>query len=297
MEDKMYLEAEEIFKNYNEFVSSCYNNYLEEKSKELQNPNGYEYIQNELLEYVNEQINRWSTIPIESIGSITPYQFFQDIKGLDDFIEIFKIGSKICDHNLPAVFLDALKGYGNEAVDRLFELALNRDYISDMDENYAIPLMAIKTLSLWKEEKAVPVLINLLMEIEENNELFLESIKQALVDIGEKALTTITNFINNSPQIGVRHEYLIMALSEAGKEHKSEALYRCLKDSFRRMENKTMGALCLAGYGDGRAIPALRGYVLKNYTKMDRNSFRDFLWAIEELGGEIDDLIHFIPTA
>ncbi|HHW31306.1 MAG TPA: HEAT repeat domain-containing protein [Clostridiaceae bacterium] len=292
----MHLEAEEVFNSYNEFAGYCYENYMKEIEKKTLNGKEFVYKEHELLAYVNEQLQSWVTMPIDSLGGITPLQFFQNIKGLDNFIEVFKIGSKICVDVLPDVFIDALKGYGQEAVERLFELAVNKDFISDMDENYAIPLMAIKILSLWKEERAVPVFIDLLMEIDEDNELFLESIKQALVDIGEKALMPIFNSINTAPQIGVRQEYLIMALSEVGRYHRSDFIYKCLKDSFRRMENKVMGALCLAGYGDGRAIPALRGYVLKNYTKLDRNSFLDFLWAIEELGGEIQDLKQFMPA-
>jgi hypothetical protein len=181
-------------------------------------------------------------------------------------------------------------------MDMLFELVNDKNLITDKDENYTIPLMAIKVLGLWKEERAVPVFINMLMELDEDNELFLETIKQALVDIGEKALMPIFNSIKDAPQIGIRQEYLIMALSEAGKDNKSDFLYKCLKDSFRRMENKVIGALCLAGYGDGRAIPALRGYIIKNHATMDRNTFGDFLWAIKELGGEIQDLKQFIPV-
>jgi hypothetical protein len=292
----MHQEAEEVFKSYNEFAVCCYENFLKEKAKHIRGDKELEYEECELLEYVNEQLQKWTTMPVDSIEGITPIQYFQSLKGLDNLIEVFKIGSKICDDVLPDVFLDALKSYGQEAVDRLFGLAVNKDFILDMGENYAIPLMAIKVLSLWKEERAVPVLIDLLMELDESNELFLESIKQALVDIGERALMPVFNSINDAPHIGVRQEYLIMALSEAGKYHKSDFLYKCLKDSFLRMRNKVIGALCLAGYGDGRAVPALRGYILKNYTRMDRNSFGDILWAIKELGGEIQDLKQFMPA-
>jgi len=57
------------------------------------------------------------------------------------------------------------------------------------------------------------------------------------------------------------------------------------------MSNKVLGAACLAAYGDGRAIPALRGYIEKNRNTIDSVTFFEIKGAIEKLGGNADDLI------
>ena len=81
-----------------------------------------------------------------------------------------------------------------------------------------------------------------------------------------------------------------MALAEIGHTHKSEPVYRCLKNAFQSMDNKLIGALCLKSYGDGRAVPSLRGYLEKNRGKVDQETFNEIISVIRSLGGSIDGL-------
>lgn len=291
----MYKKAEIVLTNFNLFTGKCYEDFLKSKVKIHSIDKDIEYDESELYSYLNKEIQKWTSIPIEEIEGLNPIEFFQSLGNLDDHIQIFKIGSKICDEDLPDLFLNKLREHGEAAVDRLIELATDRELMSDYDEKYAIPLMAIKTLGKWKDEKIAPILIDLLIKIDEDNELFKEEIKEALVNIGEGALTPILNSINSSVEITDAQEYLLMALSEIGQRRKSDFVYSCLKNTFLKMKNKVLGAICLAGYGDGRAIPVLRGYIQKDISNIDKDTFGEILWAIESLGGETKDLKQFVP--
>lgn len=295
----MSKKVETVFLNYNNVIGQCCEDFLKSKFKNhLNSQHGYkefQYDENELNIYVNQTIQKWQYLPINDMDGITPARFFQELGDVDTLMEVFKVGSILCDDTLPPLFVDILRDYGQTVVDRLIELAVDKSLISDMEENYAISLMAIKVLGEWKEEKAVPEFISLLMEINEGRELFMEAIKESLVNIGSKSCMPLLSWINNADKIENKQEYLLMALSEVGKNNRSDVIYRCLKNSFLRMQNKVIGALCLGEYGDGRAVPVLRGYVEKNFSFIDRRTFGEILWVINSLGGEIQDLEHFIP--
>ena len=48
------------------------------------------------------------------------------------------------------------------------------------------------------------------------------------------------------------------------KNTEYDVVYACIKDTFIKMDDKIIGAICIGDLGDGRAIPFLRGYVEKN---------------------------------
>ena len=82
-----------------------------------------------------------------------------------------------------------------------------------------------------------------------------------------------------------------MILPGLASVNKSDSVYKLLKNSFLRMENKILGASALSEYGDGRGIPVLRGYIEKNLQSIDRETFYELKKSIEILGGSTEDLI------
>jgi len=74
-----------------------------------------------------------------------------------------------------------------------------------------------------------------------------------------------------------------------------DSIYRTIKSTFLKMENKIFGAICLGNFGDGRAIPVLRGYIEKNRNTIDFETFLEIKSSIYRLGGNIDDIdVHFV---
>ncbi|HHV99574.1 MAG TPA: hypothetical protein GXX36_08355 [Clostridiaceae bacterium] len=280
--------GEVLFTGYNQAVEQGYNNVFKGMNKKNA-LNGVGPEAEEIEKSVRESVKKWEETPVEALDNLTPVQYINKISDFDYLIELFKEGSRICDDNMPAVFLDKLKEYNSEAVDAVMKLAADKELLENSKEA-DIPVMAVKVLGEWKIDWAVDQLIELLFETAGKNELFADSIKNALISIGKPSIEKIMQALNKLDVSGDVQEYLVTALAEAGKHNRSDDIYRCLKSTFMKMENKTIGAICLGNYGDGRAIPALRGYIQKNRNTLDPETYWEIKSAIYRLGGQIGDI-------
>jgi hypothetical protein len=162
--------------------------------------------------------------------------------------------------------------------------------INTEEDLFLVPLMAVRLLGEWKVERAVPMLIAMLEMQSTNYDIFAEQIKASLAAMGSSAAAAVMTALEQRNEMDTPAEYLLMALAEIGRTNRKDAVYRCLKGAFERMEQKVIGILCLKTYGDGRAIPALRGFLERNRGSLDRETYYEIASAIKALGGNIDDL-------
>jgi len=280
--------GEVLFAGYNEAVEQGYNNVFKSMNKKNA-MSGVGPEAEEIEKSIKESVKKWEETPVEALNNLTPVQYINEINDFNYMIELFREGSRICYDNMPSVFLDKLKEYDSKAVDAIMKLASDKGLLESSEEA-DIPVMAVKVLGEWKVDWTVDRLIELLYETEGKNELFADSIKNALINIGKPAIEKIIQALNESDAIGDAQEYLVTALTEVGKHNRSDNVYRCLKSTFLKMENKIIGAICLGNYGDGRAIPALRGYIQKNRNTLDPDTYSEVKSAIFRLGGQVDDI-------
>ena len=56
------------------------------------------------------------------------------------------------------------------------------------------------------------------------------------------------------------------------------------------MDHKVIASICHGDYGDGRAVPLLKGYLDRHVHEIDRQFFYETLSAIKRLGGDITDI-------
>ena len=280
--------ADVLFTSYNRAVEQGYDNVFKMMNKKNA-LRGMGPGAEEIEKSVRESIKKWEETPVEALDNLTPVQYINRINDFDYIIRLFKEGSKICDDSMPAIFLEKMKEFGSEAVDAVMKLAEDKDLLESSEEA-DIPVMAVKVLGEWKIGRAVDSLIGLLFETAGENELFADSIKNALISIGKPSIDRIIQTLNESDAIGDVQEYLVTALAEVGRDNRADNVYRCIKSTFSKMENKTIGAICLGNYGDGRAIPALRGYIQKNRDTLDQDAYFEIKSAIYRLGGQTDDI-------
>lgn len=281
-------KAEIVYESFNMALQGSYDSFfLNNKSEEFLKD--LKYNPDELQQYVQKDLKKWENTPLRDLNGLTPAEYFNGVDDFEKAVEIFKTGAVMCDDGLPDIFLDKFKVFGDKAVDALLELASDKALIESGEEDYLIPLAAVKVLGSWKIGRAAGPLIDVLLHTG-NNELIMESVKDALTAIGPASIEPVLNMLERAEVMGEVHEYLLMALSQAGKSNKTDSIYKCLKNAFLKMENKVLGAICLGDYGDGRAIPALRGYLEKNRGKIDRAAFYEIKSVIQHLGGDAEDL-------
>ncbi|HHW47561.1 MAG TPA: hypothetical protein GXX14_02960 [Clostridiaceae bacterium] len=285
------IKAETIFKNYNKAISRVYKKIFSDMDNN-ESEDGFIQSIDDLKECVREELTKWENTSFDEIGGITPLEYFNGINDFEKLVELFKIGAVICDDSMPEALLNKLKSFGDKAVESMMELAFGSEGLNLEEDKSLIALNAIKVLGLWKLERAVGKMIDMLFTLpEHDDELFKESIRESLVNIGLPSVDPIIGKLETAQDFTDAHEYLMMALADIGAGNKSDKIYRCLKSAFLRMQNKILGASCLATYGDGRAIPALRGYIEKNRNTIDMETFFEIKSAIDKLGGTTDDLI------
>ncbi|MCX7921063.1 MAG: hypothetical protein N3B21_03435 [Clostridia bacterium] len=278
--------ADILFESYNMVVEESYNKIFESCSKE---EDILKIKDESIVEHLKKDIDIWEDVPISDLNGMSPRAFIESIEGYEAVVELFLLGAKLTDRDLPEIFLEKLRSYGDKAIEKLVEFATDNSMISNEDTVY-IPVMAVRILGKWKVENSVGKLIKTLYNCEEDSELIMEEIVDAFVSIGEASIEPILHKVENAGNIGYVEEYLLNALSILGKKYKSDKLFKCLKSAFLGMDNKVLGAVYLGEYGDGKAIPALRGYIEKNIRHIDYETFAEIKATIQKLGGDISDL-------
>lgn len=242
-----------------------------------------------IKELLDKELLKWEDTPIHDLDNITPKQYFEGLDTIEKVVEVFIQAAKACDKGVPEPLLKRIIHFEEEITDQLIKFAYDF-YLSQEEEEFYISLMSVNVLGAIKAEKAIKPLMRLIYLLDENLEILVEEISDALVNIGEPCTGNLIEAISSSEQIGYIDEYLLNTLVRIGKNHKSDEIYKCIKSSFNRMDDKILGALSLGDYGDGRAIPTLRGYIEKNINSIDNATYKEILAVIKRLGGNIEDL-------
>jgi hypothetical protein len=282
-------KAQILFESYNMAVEESYNKiFMSNKSHELLN------IEDERIrQLLDEGLVNWANTPIAGIGGVSPIDYCENVTDLEQLIELFKLAAKLCDSDIPEPLLNKLQTFNAQAVEQLMSLASNNELLSDEDEQI-IPLMAIRTIGKWKSVSSLEPLIKLLFNISEENEIVIEEILNAMIQMGQSAANRIIEILDESSNIGNLEEYLLDTLVKIGitvKDRESyDLIYKTIKATFNKMRNKLFGAICLGNFGDGRAIQVLRGFVEKNKNTIDYETFLEVKSSIHRLGGSMEDI-------
>ena len=108
------------------------------------------------------------------------------------------------------------------------------------------------------------------------------------MDMGLSAMDPMIESINKAQTVNNNIEYLLQALSQLGRIHKGPDTFNCLKTAFLRMDNKELGALCIAEYNDIRGVAFLNTWLDHHKSELSRESYYEILHCIKALGGRVD---------
>lgn len=252
----------------------------------------------------------WKVQPMSYLGDKSVADFFNDISDLDLLMEILHMYSLESDYDFPDVLLEKIYSFGEQAIDKVVSSMLDERFILDNtsgddteSSGFLIPLAAIKLLGGWKAEKGIEPIIKFYLKLFDKQkhdslndrfeyiDLFGEAVRQSLVNIGDASVIALVSELTRTLEYSDAQDYLVMALAEVASNKKTNEVYRCLRDIFAMCQNKMVLAEAISIYGDGRAIPALRGYLDKNINSVDNDTLYTFKLAIERLGGNIDDIL------
>jgi len=277
---------ETFFESYNSAARQAYDTYFRSFSK-----NGQDMDDSSLLQDIlRKGYDEWLNTPLDALDGMTPAEFIDGISSFEEIAAAFNYGAVACDDEFPQIYTDRLHSFGGQAVDFVVKTACG-ELPAEEEHGFIPQIMAVKTLGRWKVTEAAEPLINALVGGHEAYDLLCETVRDTLVALGPSSIDVITARLDSGSDLSeTAREYLLMALAEIGSKSKSDKVYSLLKKAFREMPDKSIGAACLAQYGDGRAIPALRGYLEKNHQNISKQTFYDIVSAVKRLGGQIDDL-------
>jgi len=276
-----------FFDSYNHVMEAAYDACLKNSERDMSR--GFDAEDENLGTCLKNEYKNWLAAPVEKLDGKTPEEFLNTVGSLSEFREMFVYGAVVCDDELPEIFLNKLRSFGEEADKLLIEIACGKPDESG-EESLLAQAMAISVLGRWKAISSVGPLIDIAYSNSEASELIFEAVRDALINIGAPSADMVIDSLEQQHDYGTADEYLLMALSEVGRINRSDKVYNCLKNAFLQMPQKTVAADSLAKYGDGRAVTAIRGFLRKNAAQLDRDTFYDLVSAVRHLGGNIDDL-------
>ncbi len=273
-----------VAESFNKTVEAKYNKFLEEHATF----DNYEVkIDEEKL--MQEVEGKWLNEAIAGIGNMTPKEYINSLVSLQDLMDFFIEIASVSDVGIPDIIIDKLKEYGLQAADMLFEF-VKENIEMQADSNSLALSHAVFAIGILKHNEYKEKLIELLLKYS-NEEMISEAICAAIIEYGDEILRDLIKSFNEAEQELIK-EYLLICIAEISKRHPSDEVFFLLKNAFRVLENKKVAAEVLGDYGDGRAIAMLRGYIIKNDKKIDKETFDLIRAVIKKLGGEIDDLVY-----
>ena len=272
-----------VAESYNLAVDKGFNNYLEAHAT---SENSEIKIDEEKL--IAEIESDWLNIRMSELNGESPLEYINSINSLDELIELFIDISSVSDVGVPDVVIQRLKEYGKPAADKLFNFV--KDWLESKDpEKVSAVSQAVYAIGCFRYKEYRQKLIALLLECFKDD-LISEAVCAAIVEYDIDILEDLIKAFNATQQPEVQ-EYLLTCVGEISRENQSDEIFYFLKHAFRVISNLKLAVEVLGDYGDGRAIPLLRGYILKNIKELDRATFNHIRAVIKKLGGEINDLV------
>ncbi len=288
----------EFFASYNHALGESFDTELEGiDDPEIMDAPGFD---DAIRERVLQGMEDWYIHPLAATGGSTPREMVERIDSLDEAMEIFLLASSQCDEELPDPLRTKLGTFGTDAIDRLLPLLFGTpwDAVDETAEERPDEMLAaaagLRLLGDWGAADPFELILSRFVSVEQPDEMICEAFVSYCNGIGPVSAGPIADMLFQAsaaghPMTGA-YEYLVIALSEVGRKQPSDHVFLCLRECFRKMERKVIGAICLGDYGDGRAIPALKGYVDRHIDQIDRQLYYEILSSIKRLGGDVSDM-------
>jgi hypothetical protein len=298
--DMLYIR---LFEMYNQAFSKVWQGFISEHEKNDKEPAGFSE-----AEYndVHNSIQEWYKTPIsDDDQSITGSEILDKIVDFDEALKLAEYAAVYCDDEIPDIVKIKLNSFGQDPRARVMEhiLAKNWEDVAGnaespdqqrMDAEPVVVASLIRLLGEWEFAEGIEPLIAHFARQRQPAEIIAEAMRDYLRLFEEQPVeaivATIKDSLTRANDLNAACEYLLITLTDIGKEHPDGQILSCLKECFRKMGNKAIAAICLGDYGDGRAIPVLRGWLDMNPQVDDRQILYEIVSAIQRLGGDISDL-------
>lgn len=285
-----------MFRKYNERFTAAYDELLNDK--DFMSSLGSAKNEDAIKNAVYNSVQDWYETPIfEENPELTSYSFINSLTMLHEAVDLAIHAALLCDDDIPDLVKIKLSTFGPKLISELLKVVLNCNFSSSDDSNNRDMVVCaefFKLFSEWQAKEILDEVVQKFSDTDKPNEIIAEAVRGYLVAIGDYAIPKLILQINNDlvkyTDLNVADEYLLIALTDIGKEHRSDSIFATLRDAFRKMSNKAIGAICLGDYGDGRGATVLKSWLDSHQEVTDRQIISESLSSIKRLGGDISDI-------
>jgi hypothetical protein len=298
--DTVYIK---MFETYNRVFSEAWQKYIDDQ----ENGRGDQQSLSEAIyNNVHNSIQSWYKTALSADdGSVTGEDILAEIDDLGKAMKLAEYAAIYCDDEIPDIVKIKLNSFGGDPRRNVLDCIMSKNWedksvgqrIGDQQEEDPDPVIVasfIRLLGEWEYQDAIAPLVQHFVQHKQPAEIIADAMREYLKLFEALPVNDIITAINESLKsvndLNAACEYLLIALTDIGKNHPNEQIFSTLKECFRKMSSKAIAAICLGDYGDGRAIPTLRGWLEKNPQLNDRQILYEIASAIQRLGGDISDL-------
>ncbi len=251
----------------------------------------YDNFLNEAAEKTHEAMTAWENTSLTELQDLTPSQYFDSLESLDDILELLTLIEENENLMIPANLGERIKKLHDSITDEL--ITKLQSIQLDESKNFTPSQKAIiRIVGIAGSTKYLPVLEGFICQLDEekSDEDTYKLLMDAVKLMGEQALESLMQLAVNNTQNKKLYISLLITIADIASKSRPEQVYKFLKDRFRKSEEKLPETAALSVFGDGRAIPAMRGYVEQNLESLSYNSYMYIRHSIIELGGDTSDL-------
>lgn len=303
----MREDIKELLKRYDEIGALILEQKLDEFGDKLdQKPDGVddvtyeEYIQRLAKEETDIATDKLENEPDEKLGDKSMRQIWDEMS-FEEKTEALEFSSLNLDRGVPKSLIasiatepsDMVRDYCGRIIG---ECAWTEEEMSDEDVLFEMQfqkaIACFKVLIRMKEPCFIKAVIDRYMSYGQTREFVAESIAEYVEAFPEVSEPFLIDLIESNTESGLEGpcEDCVIMLTEIGKQHKTEEIYQTLRHAFRYMTNKIYAVICLADYGDDRAVSMFKNYINRNQKTIERDLFYEMMSAIQHLGGDISDI-------
>ncbi|MBR4947207.1 MAG: hypothetical protein IKZ29_01450 [Clostridiales bacterium] len=303
----MREDIKELLKRYDEIGALILEQKLDEFGDKLdQKPEGVddatyeEYIQRLAKEETDAATDKLENEPDEKLGDKSMRQIWDEMS-FEEKTEALEFSSLNLDRGVPKSLIASIAAEPSDMVrdycGRIIgECAWTEEELTDEDVLFEMQfqkaIACFKILIQMNEPCFIKAVIDRYMSYGQTREFVAESIAEYVEAFPEVSEPFLIDLIESNTDSGLEGpcEDLVIMLTEIGKQHKTEEIYQTLRHAFRYMNNKIYAVICLADYGDDRAVQMFKNYINRNQKTIERDLFYEMMSAIQNLGGDISDI-------
>ena len=303
----MREEIADILKRYDELSKLILEQTIDRFSDELEEPSAGEEedfeqrLQAAAAKATDDAKYELENEPDERLGGKSLRDIFEEMS-FDELCETVEYCALNLDRGVPVSLIESLATSGDK--DRIREYCARiigdaswtEEELGDSDAIFEMEFQkvraALDVLIKMEEPCFVKAVLDRFMSYPQVRDFVAESISEYIEAFPEVSVPFIIDELELHTEDGMTGpcEDLVIMLTSIGKENRSDVIYDELRRAFRFMENKIYAVICLADYGDERAVKLFKNYINRNQETITRDLFYEMMSAIQKLGGDISDI-------